>query len=97
MPFALDLQSTGGSAMDRCKLFQNPEAMKHALKFIAAAATASMLSMCGAGYDRATLDNRPNEGAVAAEPASRSGSSPEGGSSSPSIGRTALPPEQPRR
>ena len=83
--------------MDRCQLFQNPEAMKHVLKFTVAASTACMLSMCGAGYDRASLDPRPNEGAVAAEPASRSGSSPEGGSSSPGGGRVALPPEQPRR
>lgn len=75
----------------------NHAAMKYALKFFAVAAAASLLSMCNVGYERATLDNRPNEGAVLAEPASRSGSSPEGGSSSSTIGRVALPPEQPRR
>ena len=70
---------------------------KSILKLVSALATVCALSMCGTGYDRATLDTRPNEGAVAAEAAARSGSSPEGGSSSPSIGRVALPPEQPRR
>jgi hypothetical protein len=70
---------------------------KSVLKLVSVFAATGTLSMCGARYDRASLDARPNEGAVAAKAASRSGSSPEGGSSSPGTGRVALPPEQPRR
>ena len=66
-------------------------------RFLLLVAATTLLSMCGSNYGRATLRDEPDEGAVLAEPASRSGSSPEGGSSSPTIGRTALPPEQPRR
>ncbi|WP_035611962.1 hypothetical protein [Haloferula sp. BvORR071] len=60
-------------------------------RFLLLAAACALLPMCS-NYGRATLQTQPDEGAVQAPPAARSGSSPDGGA-----GTTALPPEPPRR
>ena len=90
------LQQAAGSAELGLRTAFYCQIMIATSRLLILAAATCLLPMC-ANYGRATLQNEPDEGAVSTEPGMRSGSSPEGGSSAPTYGRTALPPEQPRR
>ena len=68
-----------------------------ASKVLVAGIAIAALSMCEGGLQRATRDKAPLTNEMAPDPATRSGSAPEGGASSPSGGRVDMPPEQPRR